>query len=398
MNNARSAARIVGVDIARFVALAGMMATHILPSFEDGTGELTFAQAVAGGRASALFAVLAGVSLALTTGGTTPVRGRDFVGEAARIAARAVLIAGIGLSLGELDSNIAVILTYYGVLFLVGIPFLVLRARWLLAVAALWIVAAPVVAQLARPRLPGRRFVSPPFEALHDPAQLLSELFFTGHYPAWPWLAYLLVGIAIGRTELSTWRTPVRLAMAGGALVGVAVVVSDALLGRPGVKGQLAEEFGSIEFLERTLAGGFSGSTPSGSWWWLAVRAPHTATPFDLGQTIGSALLVISICLLLGRLLPSLSAVVFGAGAMTLTLYTAHVVLRDEGWDGDTSAAYLGQLTAVLVAGAVFHLAHRRGPLEALAGGLSGTVRRWVVGRQPVDPNPSSPKDDPPHP
>ena len=32
--------------------------------------------------------------------------------------------------------------------------------------------------------------------------------------------------------------------------------------------------------------------------------APHSTTPFDLGQTIGSAVLVVALCLLLVRLLP----------------------------------------------------------------------------------------------
>ena len=376
MTSPASAARVVGVDIARFVALAGMMATHILPSYEDGTTDLALAQSVAGGRASALFAVLAGVSLALTTGRTTPVRGRDFASAAAGVAVRALLIAAIGLALGAFDSGIAVILTYYGVLFLLGIPFLMLRVRWLLALAVLWLVAAPVLAHLVRPMLPPFGFDSPSFEALADPGRLLGELTFTGYYPAVPWLAYLLVGMAIGRTDLTRWRAPVILAAAGGVLVTVAVVTSDTLLRRPGVKAELAVAFGSPDDLEQVLAHGLHGTTPTDSWWWLAVRTPHTATSFDLAQTIGSALLVLAGCLVLGRLLPRLMAVLFGAGAMTLTLYTAHVLLRVELWDGDTTATYLGHVTAALVVGAVFGLTQTRGPLEARVGGLSTRARR----------------------
>lgn len=55
--------RVVGLDVARCLALIGMIATHILNSTgEDG---ITVTQQLAGGRASALFAVLAGVSLSL---------------------------------------------------------------------------------------------------------------------------------------------------------------------------------------------------------------------------------------------------------------------------------------------------------------------------------------------
>ncbi len=379
MEDYRRSGRIVGIDLARFFALAGMMAVHILPEFEYGTGDLTLAQSVAGGRASALFAVLAGVSLALTTGRTRPVRGRAFAAAAVGIAVRAVVIAAIGLALGELESGVAVILTYYAALFLLGIPFLVLRARWLFALAAGWLVLSPVLAQAVRRVLPERGFDNPSVGMLQDPVRLLGELTFTGFYPAVPWLTYLLVGLALGRTDLTRRRAPVALAAAGGALVTVSVLTSAVLLRRPGVKLELAESVGTFGDLDRSLAAGFPGSTPTDSWWWLAVRAPHTATPLDLAQTVGSALLVIAACLVVGRLLPSLTAVLFGAGAMTLTLYTVHVVLRATFWDGETTSTYAGQIAAALAVGALFALAHRKGPLESAVGALSGAARRRVA-------------------
>ena len=58
--------RLVGLDVARCLALLGMVATHVLDA-RTPDGELATAQWLAGGRASALFAVLAGVSLALMT-------------------------------------------------------------------------------------------------------------------------------------------------------------------------------------------------------------------------------------------------------------------------------------------------------------------------------------------
>ena len=62
--------------ITMSLALLGMVATHLL--LEIGPdGEQTWPHDLAGGRASALFAVLAGVTLALLTGGRKPLRGRD---------------------------------------------------------------------------------------------------------------------------------------------------------------------------------------------------------------------------------------------------------------------------------------------------------------------------------
>ncbi|OLT01079.1 hypothetical protein BJF90_33515 [Pseudonocardia sp. CNS-004] len=77
----RGRGRILGVDAARAVALVGMFATHIFPLRE--AREPTLTGLVAAGRASALFAVLAGVGIALATGG------RDGPGTPGSISPRA---------------------------------------------------------------------------------------------------------------------------------------------------------------------------------------------------------------------------------------------------------------------------------------------------------------------
>src|SRR5690606_26499734 len=71
--------RIVGLDVARWLALVGMIATHALRPVEA-SGHPTLVQSVASGRASALFAVLAGVSLALMSGGPRRLAGRELRG------------------------------------------------------------------------------------------------------------------------------------------------------------------------------------------------------------------------------------------------------------------------------------------------------------------------------
>jgi hypothetical protein len=374
---------VVGLDLARALALVGMMATHILPS-ADADG-ISFTQQVAGGRASALFAVLAGVSLALMSGGTTPVRGRERSAVTAGLVTRALVIAGIGLLLGEVDSGIAVILTYYGVLFLLGLPFLGLSARALVVWCAGWTVVVPVLSHLLRPHLPSATYANPTLERLLDPVPLVTELTVTGYYPAVPWLAYLLAGMALGRSDLRRWGTTARVAALGAGLVVVAWTVSDALLDRPGVRRALRTTFEGAGFrgdLDSTLTHGLYGTTPTGSPWWLAVRTPHTATPFDLAQTIGSALLVIAVCLVVARMLPELTAVVAGAGAMTLTLYTAHVLSRAPGWwDGDDVATFTGQVLLALAIGAGFRLTRNRGPLEVLAGEAGKVTAQAVRGR-----------------
>ena len=351
-----AAGRLVGLDVARCLALLGMVATHVLDE-RTPSGDLTTAQWLAGGRASALFAVLAGVSLALMT--REPLRGRPLALRTIGIAGRALLIGILGLLLGALDTGIAIILSYYAVLFVLGLPFTFLRLRWLAPLAVVWVVAAPVVSHLVRPDLPERGFESPALDQLGDPLQLASELLLTGYYPALPWLAYLLVGLALGRLDLRGTSLLGALALGG---LGTAVLATQ-------VSQTLADPTVAAD-----NATGMSGTTPAdGDWSWLLLAAPHSATPFDLAQTIGSAVLVIACCLLLVRLLPppvtAVLAVVLGAGAATLTLYSLHVVMRTEQvWPVEEPSAYLSHVVVLLVVGAGLRLLRLRGPLETAAG------------------------------
>lgn len=348
--------RLVGLDVARCVALLGMVATHVLDARTSG-GDLTTAQWLAGGRASALFAVLAGVSLALMT--REPLRGRPLALRSAGIAGRALLIALLGLLLGGLDSGIAIILTYYGVLFVLGLPFTLLGVRVLVPLTVAWVALAPVLSHLVRPLLPERGFESPTFAQLADPAQLAGELLLTGYYPVFPWLAYLLAGLVLGRLDL---RIPSLLgALALGGL-GTAVLATR-------VSGSLVDPAIASE----NATGMFGTTPPDGDWDWLLLVAPHSATPFDLAQTIGSAVFVIAGCLLLERLLPRVATValgvVLGAGAATLTLYSLHIVMLTPAvWPPEEPAAYVSHVVVLLVIGAALRLLGRRGPLEVVAG------------------------------
>lgn len=370
--------RLAGLDVARCLALLGMVATHIVAA-RASDGDLGIGQWLAGGRASALFALLAGVGLALSTGGRRPVQGSERAARSVGIVVRALLIGTLGLAVGGLDSGLAVILANYGLLFLLAIPFLGLSARPLLVLGGCWVVLAPVVSQLVRPGLPERGLDNPTFELLATPGPLLSELVLTGYYPVLPWLAYVLVGLGVGRLDLTGARVPAVLAAAGGVLAVVATVVSDRLTARPSVARALlsdppAPERTGPELLDRISTGMFGVTPGGGAWEWLLVVAPHSATPFDLAQTIGSSLLVLGLCLLLGDALPAVGkrflAVLFGAGAMTLSLYTLHIVLLSPGVLPPEIApavteSYRANVLILLGIGALFAALGLRGPLEA---------------------------------
>ena len=369
--------RLDGVDAARALALAGMASVHILP-VRTAAGADTVAGAIAGGRASALFAVLAGVGVALASGGPTPVgRGRPHAAAAAGLLVRGLLVGLIGLTLVALDPPVAVILAYYGLLFWLATPLLRLRAPALGALAAVWCVAGPVASHLLRAGREAGPGDQPGFAALGTPGELLRELTLTGYYPVLPWLTYLLAGMAVGRLDLRSPRVAAGL-VCGGAGLAVAAWLGSALLVGPG---------GGAAALGPDLTQRRYGTVPTDSWWWLAVEAPHTGTPFDLAHTVGTALAVLGLMLVLARAVPLLVWPLAAVGAMPLTLYTLHVtalalvpvqLVRAVGVPAGTLLVV--HLVAALVIGVAVRAAGRRGPLEAGVRAVSGRVRRAVAG------------------
>ena len=208
-----------------------------------------------------------------------------------------------------------------------------------------------MLSQLVRPHLPERQYASPAFDQLANPGQLVSELLVTGYYPCLPWLAYLLVGLAIGRADLRRRRVHLWLGRdRAGARRGrdLSPARSPSRTRWPAACSRTGTGRDHEELLD-AIATGMFGQTPvDGSWAWLLVVAPHTTTPFDLAQTIGSSLFVIGGCLGWSawcRRRPGerALAIVFGAGTMTLTLYSLHVVMRtDSVWPPEVPGASAG--------------------------------------------------------
>lgn len=382
-------ARLSGIDAARGTALLGMMATHALPLWDPATGDPTAAALIFSGRSSALFALLAGVGLALLTGGRNP--GGSSPRPRAGIAVRAVIIALVGLTLGGLDVSIAVILFHYAVLFLLALPFVLMPLRRVAAWAAGWVLLSPVAAYLVRPWLGD--VVSPPevpgnitWDAFAHPATLAADVFFTGFYPAVQWLSYLLVGLAIGRLDLRRLNTQLGLLFVGVGAAAGAKLASWWLLGPLGGFAALeGTDSGRRRPLSRMLEVNFSAVDQSGSWWWLATSAPHSGTTLDLVHTSGCAAAVLGACLLLTRranvLLP-LSA----AGAMTLTLYSLHVwamsVLDAQDPLPDPYLVFWAQAAAAVLIGLLFVRLGSRGPLEMVASGASRAASESVPVRR----------------
>jgi uncharacterized membrane protein YeiB len=343
--------RVTGVDAVRGLAVLGMFTAH-LGDVDDDPWTATGWLQVADGRSAATFALLAGVAAALLSGGPDRAEGRDLRRSRIRILVRCVLLWALGAAMIALDTPVAVILPSYALMLAVLLVPLRASARVLLGAAGVVLLVGPPVVVAAQRALEDQG---------GDVPQVLDLL--VGHaYPALVWMAYLLVGLAVGRMRLGDPRTAPRLA-AWGALVAVLGYgtgwVAQRLLPDDTTEDRLLLELVSIE--------------------------PHANTAPEVVGNIGVALLLLAGCLVLGRRLPWLLVPVAATGALALTAYCAHLVfiaVRGDGIVWDPSNMLLAGLVAVTVlAATVWRRWLGRGPLERVVHWPSSTVAQLLVPR-----------------
>ncbi|MGX5358582.1 heparan-alpha-glucosaminide N-acetyltransferase domain-containing protein [Kocuria sp. KH4] len=383
----RAARRLVGVDAARGIALLGMMSVHILPSWDPETFEATAQWTIFSGRAAALFALLAGVGLAFTSGGRRVHEGRRRTGDRVGLLVRALLIAAVGLLINQTspaDPPAYNILVYYGVFFLLAIPFLHLSARALVAWAAGFALLGPALIHALGPVLPGFESYNPTVaEALTAPGTTLAQLLLTGSYPALTYLVYLLAGLAIGRLALSERRTQLGLLVGGAVLAGGSALLSWLLLHPLGGMDRLlaASPFLGREDVQDIVVWGPDPVLPTSTWWWLAVSGPHTNTPLALLSGVGTGALALGLCLLVARRAEVLLLPLVAAGSMTLTLYSAHLLaLNLEVHYERPVLWFLVQAAAAVGFALLWRRSRGQGPLERAVAGVSRAARDRVVG------------------
>ena len=183
--------RVPGVDLARGLAILGMFAAHVgvtSDDFSTGEGWLSLVH----GRSSILFAVIAGVSLALVSGRRTPLTGVPALQARTRILVRAVLLLALAGLLDVLGTPVALILGFYAAYFVLALPFLRWSPPRLAGLALVVAVLGPPVAYWW-PEIMLRAELWLPM----DGSGALTDFLLTGTYPALVWMAFVLAGLAV---------------------------------------------------------------------------------------------------------------------------------------------------------------------------------------------------------
>lgn len=357
------AARVDGLDLARGLAVLGMVVVnfkYVLGLEGSETGLLGALAAACDGRAAATFVTLAGMGVSLMA--------RRALGSGDPLAlagVRRVLLrrAAFLFALGVLDMSLwpGDILHFYAV-------YLVLAAL-LLAASDAALLAAAAGSVLGFLGLfffldyeAGWDWAELRYAAPWSPRGLFRHLFFNGYHPVFPWIAFLLAGMVLGRRGWGGRRARLGLAAGGLALTVAAEAASAVLSGWAAADG-----------------------TPDGDWCALVFGTQSMPpSPMYVLSGGGSALAVIGLSLEAAAAFPAARALalVRAAGQMALTLYAAHVVFglaplgRFGPADGSATLVFSLAASGAFYAAALgFVRAWRRrferGPLESL-------MRRWA--------------------
>jgi uncharacterized membrane protein YeiB len=382
--------RLVGVDLARALAVFGMYVVHIGPPLSATHGVAGWIRYMSDGHSSVLFATLAGFSLMLIAGRREPKAGLAGRQARARIAIRAVILLALGTVMA-IEYGGVIILGFYGVYFLLALPLVRLRARTLAIIAAAVALVTPqlafVLSSLLTPSVQQSLNAYDPLRHLSEVGVL--DLLLTGFYPALTWMSFVIAGMALGRLDLCAATVQKGLAALGVSLTAAAYGMS-LLLAGPDALRSLAEDGPSS---------GGSGSMPTGSGSMpldggsfpdlpassLLAAGPHSGTTFDIIGSVGVAILVIvSATVAMDRLprLRRLAKPVIAVGTMSLTAYVGHFLAQSALSTPAGTGAQQSWLPLIMyVLGAVLFAAiwsrfFRRGPLEHLLNVATKPAKR----------------------
>lgn len=333
--------RIVGIDVARGLAVLGMFGAHIGITEPWEWGDPSTWLDVVNGRSSILFATLAGVSIAILSGRDHPVSGDALRAARIRILVRAAIIFVLGAVLELLGTNVAVILPYYALLFLAALPVLRIRPSILFGLAGLTAIVAPVLVRVltfAMGDIP-----------LQGASGFLLELLASGYYPVLIWIAFLFAGLGVGRLDLRSVRVQLILLVTG---IGLAVI-----------------GYGLVPLLE-PVADSF--------WGGFVTSEAHSGSPFEVIGSTGFAIAVIGLCLLATGPLRWVLFPVAAVGSMALSVYTLQIIAIAvlDPWlsSGAGNCAWLWFTVAALVLASAWALTLGRGPIERFLTRISGQV------------------------
>lgn len=402
-------ARVAGIDMARGFAVVGMVAVHTIAE-DTPSGDQSWAWALFSGKSAPLFALLAGVSLAFITGGRKPHQGLKGHRSRASIVVRACVLFFIGLIVNEYTQPAPEnILPYYGLLFLFAIPCTLMRVRHLIIAALGFAIVGPILMYLTVGYVSDEYLSNPSImEMIESPAGTALTLLVNGTYPTMIWMAFICLGLALGRMKLGKKEVQWGILGAGALLTAFSAVVSDLVMYwlptydiiAASTEVRDAHDIDEM-LLNYSVFGGLMGHVPTDHPLWLFMNGPHLNTPLSTMFSAGMAMIAVGAISLLAPHVMRLFKPLAVMGTMTLTIYLTHIALLEPLIVQKIVPMTREQLLVLqLVVFAVFAMVWKhffsQGPLEKVVSVISKRFAESIVPRIETDAARSTRNYNPP--
>jgi len=355
--------RLIGYDLARALAIFGMVVVNfkiVMGAEHNGPAWLASFVGLLNGRAAATFVVLAGVGVSLFSRQARELGDRDrLLRDRHTLLKRALFLFVIGLAYTPIWP--ADILHFYGVYIAVAAILLATSSRqlWLYSIVLL---SAFLVMFFTLDYSHGWDWKTLEYEGFWTPFGMVRHLFYNGFHPVVPWLAFLLLGMVIGRQDMSDPVIRQRVLVWGAGVALVAEGVSRLIIRNLSL---------GVDSADREVIVAIFGT------------GPMPPMPLYMMAGAGTASFIIAASVSLGERYGDVAWLrpFIATGQLALTLYVAHVLLgmgmlESIGrLENQTLSFALTTSVVFCVAGVLFaHLwrkRFRRGPLEAVMRALT---------------------------
>lgn len=304
-----SGKRIVGYDIARCLAVFGMVAVNyklVIGSTTDSDSLLAAFTELFEGRAAPLFVMLAGIGISLVSSRNRTTQNFQGLREnRMMLLRRAIFLFVVGISYTPIWP--ADILHFYGVY--IGIcAFLLSVSNRCLWSSASFFVFGFLILLLFFDYEQGWNWETLEYSAFWTVHGMVRHIFFNGFHPVFPWTAFLLVGMWLGRQEMSHPVFRKKIILVSVPVVLVAEILSSNLV-------RLFSVDASPE--QKELVASLFGTSPM------------PPMPLYLLSSGATAIIIISLCVTLAEQCHGKwwMKPLIATGQLGLTNYVAHVVI-----------------------------------------------------------------------
>lgn len=298
--------RIIGIDIARALAVIGMIVVNFkIVLGENGLSWVKTLASAFDGKAAATFVVLAGVGLALMT--NSALRNNDsqkLQTARIRIAKRALFLFIVGLSYIVIWP--ADILHFYGIYMLAILLLISSNEKTILISAIALILIYPFILGFLDYEI-GWDFETLHYHDFWTFNGFFRNLLINGFHPVIPWTSFMLFGYWFGKQDLRNDRF-IKKAFWVSSIAFVAIQILSHL---------------SIAFLSK------GNAQTAGELSQIIGTNPMPPLPIYMFNGIAISISIISACIIIGKRFSTnkILLALNKTGQLALTFYVAHVIV-----------------------------------------------------------------------